>query len=81
MVYEKIDESNIKETKQVEVVFNIDLLEQKLVGINNRLTRIDEQKARTLIAKTELEELIAEALKLGVIKTSEVDVSPVKVVK
>lgn len=61
MVYEKIDDRSFKEIKQAETIYNLSELEDRKLGLQNDIIRIQEEIAG-------IDALLFEAGKLGVIK-------------
>jgi len=75
MDYTKIDEQNIKETKQVETNYSIDTIKREIELLDADIVRADERKIELVSKKAEYEALLAEAIKLGIKeKIKEVDV-------
>ena len=75
MEYAKIDEQNIKETKQVETNYSIDTIKREIELLDADIVRADERKIELVSKKAEYEALLAEAIKLGIKeKIKEVDV-------
>ena len=75
MDYTKIDEQNIKETKQVETNYSISEIKREIELLDADIVRADERKIELVSKKAEYEALLAEATKLGIKeKIKEVDV-------
>ena len=66
MEYTKIDEQNIKETKQVETNYSISEIKREIELLDADIVRADERKIELVSKKAEYEALLAEAIKLGI---------------
>ena len=68
MEYTKIEEQNIKETKQVETNYDIATIKREIELLDADIVRTDEKKTGFVAKKAEYEALLVEATKLGVIE-------------
>ena len=77
MEYTKIDEQNIKETKQVETNYDIATIKREIELLDADIVRTDEKKTGFVAKKAEYTKLLSEAIKLGVVEV----IKEVEVVK